>query len=54
MAYVVLGVNLLIGAFPAVDVADFIEDEDALSLAFGGLHLKSSTGFMIHSILSLC
>ena len=54
LADVVLDSYVLVGALPAVDFADAIEDENALALALRGLLVSSSTGFMIHSTLSLC
>lgn len=53
MTDVVLGRNIFIGALPLADVTDLIEDEYALSLAFGSLHSEICTGFMIHNIFSL-
>ena len=41
--------------FPAGDVGDAAEDEDAFSLAFRGLGVGIGTGFMIQSArLSFC
>lgn len=54
LADVVFSVDLLVGTLPPADVADLVEDEDALALTFGGLDDETSTGFIIHRILSLC
>lgn len=46
---------ILIEGLPSGDICYFIEDEDAFSLAFGGLSHGAFTGFMIQSILlSFC
>ena len=54
LADVVFSIDFLVGTFPPADIADLIEDENALALTFGGLDGKTSTGFIIHRILSLC
>ena len=53
LADIVLGVDLFVGAFPAVDICDLAENEDALPLALGSLLWSISTGFIIQRILSL-
>ena len=54
LADVVFSIDLLVGTLPPTDVANLVEDEDALALALGGLDCETSTGFIIHRILSLC
>lgn len=46
--------GLPVGSLPATDVTDFVKYEYAFPLALGSLVYRSSTGFMIHSNLSLC
>lgn len=42
-------------ALPLRDVANFVEDENALALALAGLRGEEGTGFMIQSVLlSFC
>ena len=54
LANVVFDGNVLVGALPATDFADAVEDEDAPALTLRSLLGASSTGFMIHNTLSLC
>ena len=49
--HVGLGRIILIECLPPWDVSHFIEDEDAFSLALGGLDDSLLTGFMIQSTL---
>ncbi len=53
LADIVFWVDVFIGSFPATDISDFVEDKNAFALAFRGLLHATSTGFMIHKILSL-
>ncbi len=53
LADIVLRRGVFVGPLPFADVTNFIEDKNAFSLAFRCLNRQTTTGFMIHSILSL-
>ena len=53
LADIVLGRGVFAGSLPFADLTNFIEDKYALPLAFGCLNSLMTTGFIIHSILSL-
>jgi hypothetical protein len=51
LADIGLGRVIPVERLPFGDVADLVEDKDALALALRCLGYKRDTGFMIHSVL---
>ena len=55
LGYVRLRWIIAIEGFPFGYISYFAKNENAFSLAFGGLTIEKVTGFMIHkALLSLC